>query len=579
MQVACFVSLVTIVLLMMKRANGRMPDDAFIFYRYARNIVRSDGWTYNVGVSTGNAATSPLWTAVLTVGYFVHRDMIAVGAFLYALCLAGAGHLTALTLRRMGRPVAAVAAALLIVVNPAELWVRGMESAIFLLLVAAFLHLALGKVRAPWDGIVGGLLILVRPEGAILIAIVLAHRWRSTRKVPWRSSVAALCVLVPWLLFSTYVFGSPVSETLAAKTAQGRSGFFGPPFVFARYLHSMIVRPWSAALIVASGVGGVFAIRRRELQEYAAVVVGFVAVHFAAYALIVRPPAYLWYYAAEYYGLAVFAALGVDLATEWVTSRRADDTVGERSTAGRLAGGLSIALVMVLVALSVRAQERDDIYSGYRAGAIWLRDHAGARQSVSATEIGVIGWTSNRPIVDYLGLLSDQSAAELGRGDLASWLEREHPDFYVAHLPLWDMEAPSAQLPIFSTQYQPVYETDGGGWSHLRIFQRLSVPSPTALLTATVDSAFRAAGADLDDTERRAVSSLLAVYVGSPTMQKTKKDGGYETPDGVDFSGLLAWSSSGDSKLGSADRMALSAVVERLSGHTVVSPLAPRGSV
>jgi hypothetical protein len=76
----------------------------------------------------------------------------------------------------------------------------------------------------------------------------------------------------------------------------------------------------------------------------------------------------------------------------------------------------------------------------YRALGLWLRDHTAASASVAAVEIGTLGWYSERPIVDIVGLVSPDNARFLGERRFDAWLERYTPDYIVVHRPPWPHE-------------------------------------------------------------------------------------------------------------------------------------------
>jgi hypothetical protein len=71
--------------------------------------------------------------------------------------------------------------------------------------------------------------------------------------------------------------------------------------------------------------------------------------------------------------------------------------------------------------------------TAYEETAAWVCSRTTSRQSIAATEIGKVGWSCDRPIIDYLGLLSGRSESEIRRGDLTSWFTRGQPDFWMAH--------------------------------------------------------------------------------------------------------------------------------------------------
>jgi arabinofuranosyltransferase len=565
------VGLSVLAWIVLARGQQRWADDAYIFFRYAEHLVGGDGWSYNPGQATTNGATSPLWTLLLAAATPL-GDIERSATLLYAGCLGGAATLTAMALRRSGESVAAVVAALLIVSNPTLLRIRGMESALFLLLCAAVVVAGLHGRRQVVTGVLGGLLVLVRPEGIVLLAAVLVRNRLRERSSPWPAAAVAAAVVAPWAVVSMIEFGSPVAGTLAAKAAQGRSGFFGPPFVFARAIGTMVVQPWALATLVLAAVGLWFGMRRPGARDLTAVVVTFAGVQYLTYALVVRPPAYLWYLAPTYWVLAILAGLAAGAAGRGAR-HLVGDRVGSRgAAAARVLGAAAVCVPVVL--LSLGGQRRGDLYLGYREAAEWLDDNTPSGASVAATEIGVLGWASGRPVVDYLGLLDEQSVQEVGRGDLASWLDREQPDYYVQHLPVWDLEVPSASRDWFARAYRPVFESTEDGWSRVRVFERvrtreqaLAAQDPVVLTPVVLD-AFTAAGVPLDPAEREALAGMLAVYVGDLALQEQ-----FETDDGVDLAGLLGETASVRA-LSDAQVAALERVSDRLGSAALVTPLA-----
>jgi hypothetical protein len=560
--VVAFVASTVATLLLYRHSQGRIGDDAFIFYRYARNLATGHGWQYDLRRSTTNGATSPLWTVILAVAYRVRADMAANSDLLCAASLAGAGLYSFATLRHLGRPVAGVGAAVLIAINPTFLWVRGMESSVFVLVACATLYYGMVSRRLWAFGVACGLIMLVRPEGVILAVLVGAYRWREDRRPPWTAVLWAAIVVLPWFLYSVITFGSPLAGTLEAKTAQGRSGFFGPSFVFFRYGHTVAQHPWSLALVLGAAVGIVLGLLSPVLRPFTMIVAGFVALHAALYGLLIRPPAYLWYYVPEYLGAVLLTAVAADEACRLVLDRFAPD-------ARQLARAVPVALLLLAVAAtSISGQTKGDIYPGYRETTAWLRGHAARGSTVACAEIGVIGDGGSWDMVDYLGLLSADSVRELNRGDLRSWLRRERPTYYVVHVPVWPIEAPSASSPEFTEHYKPVAESRSQGWSHVRIYERTSKPEGTRFLTPIVVGAFDRAGVALDAGERSSLNRLLAIYAGDVELQAR-----FEGPTGVVFDDLVTWSVQHPVGLRPADRAVLRTLAKRMEGHEVTSPL------
>src|SRR5207245_2915008 len=96
----------------------------------------------------------------------------------------------------------------------------GMETSIFILLLVATTYLyLLGRTRRA--ALTAGLLLLTRPDGALLVgplAIDLfVQSWRA-RRFPAAESGIFIATLLPWTVFATLYFGSPIPHSIAAKS-------------------------------------------------------------------------------------------------------------------------------------------------------------------------------------------------------------------------------------------------------------------------------------------------------------------------------------------------------------------------
>ncbi|RPJ87642.1 MAG: hypothetical protein EHM18_00080, partial [Acidobacteria bacterium] len=206
-------------------------DDAYIGYRIAENIASGHGWVYNRGEQV-NGATSPLWTLVLVVGAMA-GSIIVVSHLATAACIFLVGYFAwRLSWHFLG-PWLSLAAGVLIQTHPMMTLSITMETWLYL-------ALALVSIWAWFNGrilIVGTCLsavVLARPDGIILAGILFMFLWIQNRLS--RLSVAVfLFPLVLWSLFSIWQFGNPLPQTLEAKMAQARSGFWDlavPPVSF-----------------------------------------------------------------------------------------------------------------------------------------------------------------------------------------------------------------------------------------------------------------------------------------------------------------------------------------------------------
>ncbi|TAK36814.1 MAG: hypothetical protein EPO21_01335 [Chloroflexota bacterium] len=171
-------------------------DDAWIHQTFARNLLRYGELVYNPG-EPSSASTSPLWTMLLAGGYYLRIDH-RIWSYLLGLLLLGLTGLLARDIFRTlypRRPTWAALAGLGVVLEPHLGWaaLSGMETTLFILLSLLLLRGALNTRHQPtgrhgwwgahwlWScsspvviGVLGALLVMTRPEGLLLFALVLA---------------------------------------------------------------------------------------------------------------------------------------------------------------------------------------------------------------------------------------------------------------------------------------------------------------------------------------------------------------------------------------------------------------------
>ncbi len=172
-------------------AHRALPDDGLISLAFARNLAEHGQWAITTGVES-NSATSPLNVWLLAGLHLLtgHRAFVAA-----ALLLMASLAVTAVGLRRLGGPAAALVGPALLATSPVLTSSLGLET----YLCAAVL---VALVRAAADGrwVVAGLLtgaaFLARPDltvaavAAVLVIGVAVHR-----RVLWALPIGAATTL------------------------------------------------------------------------------------------------------------------------------------------------------------------------------------------------------------------------------------------------------------------------------------------------------------------------------------------------------------------------------------------------
>ena len=214
----------------------RTIDDAFITYRYARNILAGYGFTYNPGEFI-QGTTTPLFTLLLTLIGLFTGGPAAPFPWIALLLSTAADALTALLLikfgQRLGRPTAGTAAAAAWMIAPFSVTfaVGGLETSLYILLLTASAYFYL-KRHLRLTALLTAFALITRPDALILAALLIGDRLRiqylSYRKGPIQNPfftrelmVEVLTFLLPlafWYGFAWLYFGSPIPHSVTAKT-------------------------------------------------------------------------------------------------------------------------------------------------------------------------------------------------------------------------------------------------------------------------------------------------------------------------------------------------------------------------
>ena len=213
--------------------DARTIDDAYITFRYARNIVNGVGFVYNADEYV-LGTTTPLYTLLMAALSFILRSQNFPIIALWVNAFADA--ITCVLLITLGETLSGqkrvgVAAALLYAVAPFSVTfaIGGMETSLFVLLIilTAILYLR----RHPAFALCAALALLTRPDALIFIGpigldyIIREIFFLRNPQFPIRNSLSRITLhaslflipIIAWTLFAAYYFGSPLPHTITAK--------------------------------------------------------------------------------------------------------------------------------------------------------------------------------------------------------------------------------------------------------------------------------------------------------------------------------------------------------------------------
>jgi arabinofuranosyltransferase len=422
-----------------------VSDDAFIFARYARNLVQGHGLVFNPGerVEGFTSLAWVLWLAFTgALGIDVVMAMRASGVICALACL-WAGH--ALAVRRMGLSAgaAAVVPLLMAASAPFACWApAGLETPAFALAILLGL-LAFDPEAshgaAVREGACASLCLLLRPEGALVPLSLAAVRLHSVARgeLQLRRGSALPAWALPVIslgavsAFRLAYYRDLVPNTARAKDAAGAQWQFG-----LTYAHDFLASYGSLPVWLAILAAPLIARGQRPVARAAATLsVALIA------ALIAVGGDGLGMYRFFVPILPLFALLtahGADAA--WRAAPRLSRPL--------LVSSMRALIVLALCALALRwaAPDREDpqyqLYDyqqrvelpRWREVGLWLAEHTPPDASVACVPIGAIGYYSQRVVRDMVGLTDRHIAALPSDPNLQLVGHRKHDGPYILSL-------------------------------------------------------------------------------------------------------------------------------------------------
>lgn len=393
-------------------------DDAYITFRYSRNIAEGMAFVYNAGQHV-IGTTTPLWTLLLALTYRLGFHGLPVNAVVLGTL---ADAVTAVLVVRVGLRLGmsggmAALAGVLFALCPLSVanTSAGMEAPLFTLLVFGAV-VATVEDRPVIAGFCAGLATVTRPEGLLLFGL-LAVAYFMQRCWPSRQAAAvALAPLVAWTLYAWWWTGHPIAQSILAKssvnhlprlsvvlemaTALGLPGFSGQ-YAFAP-AQALATGAIVAFLLGLAAFVAVPALCRAVCWTPALIpLVGFgpcLLVFYVAGSAIVNP----WYLAP----LAPFLAIGLVSALRPLHRRLPlAGMAGAALCLGWMGAGFTIQAGAIAPRYASPTREAALI----RAADI-LRPHLTPHTLVALPEIGAFGYAARDvPILDTYGLISPQA--------------------------------------------------------------------------------------------------------------------------------------------------------------------------
>jgi hypothetical protein len=434
-----------IAFVVMRRVKQFTVDDSYISFRYARNFARGLGLVYNEGERV-EGYTNFLWTVLLGIGIKVGADPVVLSKLLGALCAFGAMLLLYRISARL-RPYAAApcVATWLFATSSSNMGyaVWGLETTLFVFLVLLGTHLFFREEEAfggeqtegeptsrlqsiPWSGVAFGLAGLTRPEAPMYLGIVMlflgSPRFFARRNL-MRGAIF-VAIVGAHLLFRHAYYGAWVPNTLGAKTGNLEGQLRGGQ----DYVHRWVTHTGPLWMFMVAGL--VYALWKRQRALLA---LSALSVCIVAYVILVGGD---WMQDFRFLvPFEPFAFLLVDVAARAGWDRLAKHAratvLVPISVAGAIAFGAWRARELGNMHRFVLATE-DHFWKMAAGGSakLFLENPPGL---IAIGDIGYIGYATDYPVLDLLGLV-DAKVAKMP-GGYTQKIGKEWIDYFFERQP------------------------------------------------------------------------------------------------------------------------------------------------
>lgn len=414
-----------------------LPDDAFYYFKIARNVAKGYGFSFDtINLTNG---FQPLWMYLLLIPAYITRQMhvevFPRVALVYQamLLLVAVVLLHKALVQRCNLPAVLMGDTLALVMG-SWLFVNGMETTtVFLVFTGIVWYLSRqvgdspGTVYFALVGVLSGLLFLSRLDNVfILLTWMVGHALLRKQSGMLWSHLLLLAgtvglVTAPYLLYNHIAFGDwvPISGKLKSS--------------FPRVEHPDLSRvPLQFYLVLVICLLAVLWLWRK--MEQPRMLLLFLLtwsagswVHALHTVLFMKWAVFKWHFASYWMPLTVIAPL---LLTQWQQSRYA--------TPAYLAGIVVwIAAVLSLGQFFWQAWRGEEMPNWHRVGyraALWARQNTPPQAVFAMKDCGVFGYYSDRRVVNLDGVVNNSELQTyLHRQQLGRYLARKGVRFLVQH--------------------------------------------------------------------------------------------------------------------------------------------------
>ena len=426
-------------------------DDTWIHLTFARTLAEHGEWAFRPGIPSAGS-TSPLWSALLSIGFIIGLAPYIWTYLLGLLTLFALGALCELTARRMISSYTPRVpwVGVFIVLEWHLLWaaMSGMETLLHALIVTGVLSaLMMDSRRFLSLGLVVGISVWVRPDGLTLLGPLVLAILLSEADMPSRARglirafIGFGAVFLFYLLFNLLIGDTPMPNTFYAKQAeyigwQGQTIFkrlgdlafqlFSGPYLFLAVgsivwaVRSVRARAWGSLLGLVWAIGYMFLyILRLPVYQH------------GRYVMPAMPALFL---------------MGLLAMLEFAQSKRFGRYQWFVNTLWQAGVGVLSVLFLFLGAYTF-AQDVAFIEREMVVTANWAAEKIPPGEVIAAHDIGALGYFDEHPLIDLAGLVSPEVIPFMrDQTRLAEYLDSQGADYLIAFSDLYEEMAAGREI-------------------------------------------------------------------------------------------------------------------------------------
>ena len=416
-------------------------DDAWIHQTYARNLAINHKWEYFPG-QTSSGSTSPLWTLLLAIGYWIKIEPITWSYILGLIFLWGIAFIAEISIRKIypEYQLKIPWIGILMALEWHHVWAAdsGMETPLISLITLVVLLMILKNSREIClEGILVALAIWTRPDGILLLgpmifAILL-------KKDPWKEKIRSLGkagigfggLFGAYLAFNLLLSDTPWPNTFYAKQSEFAI-LYQQPFLFRMINVSLPIITGAGFLLIPGFIFTTFRFfRNKEWNRIAVIlwILGYIIIY--AWRLPVN------YQHGRYMMpiIPVFLFLGI-LGFIPVIINPIRRIYSILTTSLKLAVGI---VLLLFWGQGAKAFRNDVTFINIEMvqTAQWTHDNIPQGDLIAAHDIGALGYFGGHPILDIAGLVTPSVIPFIrDETELRNYLDRNHVEYLIA-FPDW----------------------------------------------------------------------------------------------------------------------------------------------